>query len=163
MEYKDQIKSPKWQKKRLEILKRDEFTCQQCGNKELTLHVHHKHYNKGAMMWDYHGWELTTLCEKCHSEKHDKKEIDTKLFVQHSSILEGVKELDDYEIYYLDSLIHRYCALKGDIKDFTVLAKLDSFMVNPSAYNRLIKILDFNLEYELILDRINFIEEKIGL
>jgi len=74
MDYKDQIKSPKWQKKRLEILKRDEFTCQQCGNKELTLHVHHKHYNKGAMIWDYQGWELTTLCEDCHSVKHDKKE-----------------------------------------------------------------------------------------
>lgn len=75
MEYKDQIKSPKWQKRRLEILKRDEFTCQQCGNKELTLHVHHKHYNKGAMIWDYQGWELTTLCEDCHSETHNKKEI----------------------------------------------------------------------------------------
>jgi hypothetical protein len=163
MEYKDQIKSPKWQKKRLEILKRDEFTCQQCGNKELTLHVHHKHYNNDAMIWEYENWELITLCEDCHSNVHDKKQDKVELKKYQLSILDGIGEFDDYEIFYLDSLIHRYGALKGDIKDFTILAKLDSFMINPATYNRLIKILDVNLEYELILDRIDCIEKKLGL
>jgi hypothetical protein len=74
LSYADQIKHPEWQKKRLEILNRDEFTCQQCGNKEETLHVHHKHYNNGAMIWQYQNWELTTKCKSCHTKTHEKKE-----------------------------------------------------------------------------------------
>ena len=33
MNYSEQLKSPKWQKKRLEIMQRDKFTCQLCGDK----------------------------------------------------------------------------------------------------------------------------------
>jgi 5-methylcytosine-specific restriction endonuclease McrA len=35
--YSDQYKSPLWQKKRLEIMNRDKFTCQECGEKEKQL------------------------------------------------------------------------------------------------------------------------------
>jgi len=34
----------KWQKKRLEIMKRDKFTCRICGDTESTLSVHHLFY-----------------------------------------------------------------------------------------------------------------------
>lgn len=43
--YSEKLKSPKWQKKRLEILQRDEFTCQHFNDKENTLHVHHIAYS----------------------------------------------------------------------------------------------------------------------
>lgn len=72
-EYQRQLKDPKWQKKRLEILDRDEWTCQTCENTEATLTVHHKSYKyqDGAFsdVWDYEGEDLITLCEKCHSEE----------------------------------------------------------------------------------------------
>ena len=51
--YSDKLKSPKWQKKRLEILQRDNFTCFNCGDTERTLHVHHESYIKGKEPWDY--------------------------------------------------------------------------------------------------------------
>lgn len=70
MDYKEQIKSPLWQKRRLEILSRDNFTCQICGCKDKTLHVHHLVYEKGKMIWEYPNHQLITLCEECHEYEH---------------------------------------------------------------------------------------------
>ena len=33
MGYSEKLKDPRWQKKRLEILERDNFRCQYCGDK----------------------------------------------------------------------------------------------------------------------------------
>lgn len=70
MTYKEQIKHPKWQKRRLEIMGKDDFTCQICGDKETTLNVHHLHYHKNRDIWDYEDWELITLCDDCHAKEH---------------------------------------------------------------------------------------------
>ena len=70
MDYKEQIKSPQWQSRRLEILQRDDFTCQICGCKDKTLHVHHLRYVPGREIHEYEDWELITLCEQCHNEEH---------------------------------------------------------------------------------------------
>ena len=66
MRYAEKFKDPRWQKKRLKILERDEFTCQICYDKETTLHVHHRYYIRGAEPWDYPDDALVTLCENCH-------------------------------------------------------------------------------------------------
>lgn len=76
IDYKEQIKSPKWQKKRLEILNRDNFTCQMCGDTNSTLHVHHTIYIPGKNIWDYNDLQLITLCDKCHSKEHYSEEYD---------------------------------------------------------------------------------------
>lgn len=68
MNYSEQLKSPKWQKKRLEIMQRDKFTCQLCGDKETTLNVHHLEYIKDAKAWECDNNSLVTLCEHCHYE-----------------------------------------------------------------------------------------------
>lgn len=65
--YAEKLKHPKWQKRRLEILERDRFECQDCGDTETTLHIHHKIYRKNAEPWDYKDSELVTLCENCHA------------------------------------------------------------------------------------------------
>lgn len=70
MDYKEQIKSPKWQKRRLEVMKNDDFTCQLCGDTESMLNVHHLSYHKDRNIWEYDDWELITLCENCHKEEH---------------------------------------------------------------------------------------------
>ena len=64
--YSEKLLSPNWQKKRLEIFNRDGFTCQNCGNKEQTLHVHHKTYEYGKDPWDYLNDNFVTLCSDCH-------------------------------------------------------------------------------------------------
>lgn len=63
--YADKLKHPKWQRRRLEILQRDNFTCQLCGDTETTLNIHHKKYHKGEI-WEYNDDELITYCEICH-------------------------------------------------------------------------------------------------
>lgn len=65
--YAELLRSPLWQKKRLEIFERDNFTCQYCGNTESELQVHHKVYHEGLNPWEYSNHELITLCELCHS------------------------------------------------------------------------------------------------
>lgn len=45
--YSDKLKSPKWQKKRLEIMRRDKFRCRLCKDEETQLSVHHKEYING--------------------------------------------------------------------------------------------------------------------
>jgi hypothetical protein len=66
MTYLEKLKDPRWQKKRLEILQRDNWTCQCCGDTENTLHVHHWFYKKGKDPWEYDAEDLSTLCEDCH-------------------------------------------------------------------------------------------------
>lgn len=73
----DQYKDPRWQKKRLEILKRDKFQCQSCFNTENTLNVHHKYYIYGRKPWEYPNDLLVTFCEGCHQLEEDKKYIIT--------------------------------------------------------------------------------------
>lgn len=64
--YWQKLKDPKWQKKRLEIMQRDEFKCCICQGADIELNVHHKIYKKGSDPWDYEDHELATLCRPCH-------------------------------------------------------------------------------------------------
>jgi hypothetical protein len=65
-QYWQKLKDPRWQKKRLEVMQRDEFRCTSCCDDEATLNVHHAFYSKGAEPWEYDNFYLTTLCESCH-------------------------------------------------------------------------------------------------
>jgi hypothetical protein len=68
--YSEKLKDPRWQRKRLEIFERDNWTCLKCGDITSTLHIHHKVYFKGVDPWEYDGKHLETLCENCHSAEH---------------------------------------------------------------------------------------------
>lgn len=82
MAYSDKLKDPRWQKKRLEILNRDKFQCQYCGDKEQTLHVHHFYYDKRLEPWEYDEVDLITVCEDCHWLKHLKADDEMVRFFQ---------------------------------------------------------------------------------
>jgi hypothetical protein len=71
--YSELLRDPRWQKKRLEILQRDRWSCMACGDATKTLHVHHKVYSKGAMPWEYEDRLLVTLCAGCHEGEEEKK------------------------------------------------------------------------------------------
>jgi hypothetical protein len=72
--YSERLKDPRWQRRRLEILQRSDFSCERCEATDKTLHVHHKLYRKGAMPWEYADHELHALCEDCHEEEHHIRE-----------------------------------------------------------------------------------------
>lgn len=70
LSYGEQLKHPKWQRRRLECLEAAGWECGNCGCKDTTLHVHHKRYLKGRMAWEYGDAELEVLCETCHQAEH---------------------------------------------------------------------------------------------
>lgn len=65
--YSEKLRSPKWQKLRLKVLERDEYTCQFCGNTEEELQVHHLAYEKGKDPGEEKIEDLITACAGCHA------------------------------------------------------------------------------------------------
>lgn len=79
---REQYRHPEWQRKRLEVLQRAGFKCEGCGAADQQLHVHHKRYVKGRMVWEYDSDELDALCEGCHEEEHAIKSLLEELFAR---------------------------------------------------------------------------------
>jgi 5-methylcytosine-specific restriction endonuclease McrA len=66
MNYKEQLRDPRWQKQRLEIFNRDNWTCQRCNSSTKPLNIHHLVSRGWIKPWEYYNDELLTLCEECH-------------------------------------------------------------------------------------------------
>lgn len=64
MTYSEKLKDPRWQKKRLKIMERDNFTCVICTDQQTTLHIHHMKYSGNP--WDAPDSDLITVCKFCH-------------------------------------------------------------------------------------------------
>jgi len=97
--YFEKLKDPRWQRKRLEIMKRDGFCCRCCGEDSKTLNVHHKTYRKGAEPWEYEDENFTTLCEPCHLQTHDfindiKKNIRSSVACRDLVLIAILREID---------------------------------------------------------------------
>jgi 5-methylcytosine-specific restriction endonuclease McrA len=111
MKYTDKLKDQRWNQKRLEILRRDEYTCQYCGLKETELHVHHIVYQSGKEPWESLSADLLTLCEACHEAEHD---IRTKAEDALLSILRNYKfsAVDILQIGNIitSRIVHKPCA-----------------------------------------------------
>ena len=68
--YADYLDSPVWARKRAAAMRRDHWTCQECGcNWE--IQVHHKKYPK--RLGSERLSDLVTLCRDCHEEAHAPK------------------------------------------------------------------------------------------
>jgi len=79
-EYSEKLKDPRWQRKRLEIFERDEWTCEICHDSTSTLIVHHRKYMANTEPWDYPDALLITLCENCHdTERNSRREFEDLL------------------------------------------------------------------------------------
>ena len=75
MNYKDQLKTSAWLRKKYEIMSRDNFVCTSClcDNFERQLEVHHVVYFKDKKAWEYLDYYLVTLCRDCHQKEHDEQ------------------------------------------------------------------------------------------
>lgn len=62
--YSEKLRDPRWQKRRLEALYRDNFTCVSCGDNKTELHVHHESYS--GEPWDIELDKIKTMCRHCH-------------------------------------------------------------------------------------------------
>lgn len=65
MTYYEKLKDPRWQRLRLSVFERDEFTCQWCYSTDKELQIHHLSYT--GEPWETPESELLTLCCDCHS------------------------------------------------------------------------------------------------
>lgn len=68
--YSEKLTDPRWQKIRLKIFERDNWTCVSCDRKDVTLHVHHIKYLPNLEPWEYDNSMLVTYCEYCHNTEH---------------------------------------------------------------------------------------------
>jgi hypothetical protein len=82
MTYAELLLTPQWQRKRLEILKRDAHQCRNCSSKS-GLQVHHRQYRRfrrtgeRVKPWQYEARLLITLCAVCHEAGHQQHPIAT--------------------------------------------------------------------------------------
>jgi 5-methylcytosine-specific restriction endonuclease McrA len=96
--YSEKLRDPRWQRKRLEIMQRDDFTCTQCGDSKSTLNVHHWKYNGDP--WEADDYDLSTVCEACHEiiEKRKKIRLPTRAGINHRFLNKGetIQEGDQF-------------------------------------------------------------------
>jgi len=85
--YSELLKDPRWQRKRLEVLESDNFTCQWCGERTKTLHVHHFVYR--GLPWEIDPGDVATICEDCHWLEHRKETMSSLELELLSKILHG--------------------------------------------------------------------------
>jgi 5-methylcytosine-specific restriction endonuclease McrA len=80
LSYNDLLQDRKWQNKRNEIIKRDDYKCLNCASSK-DLQVHHRQYhiikktNEYKKPWDYTHRYLITLCQICHLDGHNHFKI----------------------------------------------------------------------------------------
>ena len=67
--YWQKLQDPRWQRRRLVVMERAAFKCEECGSGEAMLTVHHSYYQRGVEPWDYPDESLHCLCSGCHEER----------------------------------------------------------------------------------------------
>ena len=134
-EYPEKFKDPRWQKKRLEVMERDEWKCQKCGDKDNTLNVHHRYYENGKDPWDYPLEALITLCQDCHKyEKDNFKGLE-------SDIRQDMRKKfmsDD-----LVSIAHGFAQAKFTVSPSMLSSLLCLVMVNPNVQQLMYNMLKY--------------------
>lgn len=68
--YKEYIKSPKWKRFKLSILKTRGEKCELCNEKTSFLDLHHIHYRT---LYNEQPEDVLLLCRECHENQHPKK------------------------------------------------------------------------------------------
>lgn len=79
MTYSEKLRDPRWQRKRLEVFQRDNFTCTHCGDDLNELQVHHLDYEPGKEPWEYPIEFLTTHCAVCHGKEQNRVKCENML------------------------------------------------------------------------------------
>lgn len=129
--YLESLKDPRWQKKRLEIFERDQWTCRECMSSDDTLHVHHILY-ESSLPWETSDKFLITLCEKCHEDEEKMKGLDFYPITQRV----GLTRQNTYRILKCSS---SYFSLVDNIDCYAVADFILSIKASESSialYNR---------------------------
>jgi hypothetical protein len=74
-DYSELLRHPLWQRRRLEIFKRDNFACKKCTDTTSNLQVHHIYYKYDLLPWEYPDEALITICDLCHEKTEFMKKF----------------------------------------------------------------------------------------
>lgn len=117
-EYSKILTNPEWQKRRLEIFNRDNWTCQGCGDKTTQLEVHHVDYWGGKKPWEYPEDMLITVCHNCHGKENIRFKHEKHLL--NALRMRSFLAVDVLALASLISSDARFCAnIKTRIKEFS--------------------------------------------
>lgn len=131
--YSELLKDPRWQKKRLKIMERDDWMCKGCGSKTETLHVHHLNYIWGGKPWEAEDDDLVTLCEDCHKMEEGLKEYHLINEVAKSAKIPNIK------LWLLVSAIgYLKVTNKPALDEITALITKHTFDFNKKDFNAFI-------------------------
>ena len=133
--YKKSYLDPRWQRKRLEIMKRDDFCCLACGESSKTLNVHHTYYVSGRDIWDYPNFCYKTYCSDCHKCHHE---------IMADSENKSLEEFE-FIVDHLDSInLDIFCSVAANIMAIREKTQLDGNQVAILLFDYTNKILDEN-------------------
>jgi hypothetical protein len=71
--YSEKLRDPRWQRRRLEVMQRDNWQCRDCKCSHNNLQVHHVRYSKEP--WDIEADFLLTLCDSCHQNRGEVEQV----------------------------------------------------------------------------------------
>ena len=78
--YREKLRDPRWQRLRLQILDRSDWSCEWCGSKATKgksrgLQVHHGWYGRDVEPWEYESDTLYCLCDSCHEQAETDRRV----------------------------------------------------------------------------------------
>ena len=86
----------KWKRKRMAVLRRDAYQCQDCrryGRMRQATEVHHiKHLDEYPEL-AYESDNLISLCHACHNARHPEKGCQSKKYFKANSRGGGVRKI----------------------------------------------------------------------
>jgi hypothetical protein len=135
MNYSEKLKDPRWQRKRLEILERDNWCCQRCFDSESTLAVHHFRYIPGTEPWDYPAELLITLCEECHTIEYQMMPEEI------ASLIEQIKEKGFFHDQ-VNEIAHGFNALRSNGPPY--MSSVIEYFLSTADVFKLVEELYFN-------------------
>jgi hypothetical protein len=95
--YIQRLRDPRWQKRRLDILQRDDFSCQWCHHKNKELVVHHWWYE--GEPWEAPDEALMTMCVECHEEEERRWDSEQRLLMTLRKARIQRQSIDDFIDY----------------------------------------------------------------
>lgn len=119
MIYAEQLRDSRWKARSEEIKESAQRRCEECGEDEKSLDVHHSYYQTGLMAWEYPDEALHCLCRDCHEPRAQEER----------ELLKAVHGLTKWQLYELGKHIRSMLEL-GNSENGLLIEKLPIFRPN---------------------------------
>jgi hypothetical protein len=128
--YSEKLRDPRWQKRRLEIMQRDKFSCRKCCDDTSTLNVHHRWYERGKEPWESTDECLVTLCERCHAAETEERQAEEARLIRimrRDFFVDGLRWICDAFHY-----------TRFDCEPEVFAEALDLFLIDPANVQKIV-------------------------